>query len=79
MFEPAVLAVQYMVGKLPKRLTGIRVFFRDGTSTVFSGPDLAAALAVVKIAFPPRPGRIQIRFQITRYRAIEDSSKLLSF
>lgn len=54
MFEPAdVLAVQYRISESPKRLTGIRVFFRDGTSKVFHGAELAAALAVVKIAFPP--------------------------
>ena len=57
LFEPAdVLAVQYRISESPKRLTGIRVFFRDGTSKVFHGAELAAALAVVKIAFPPTPG-----------------------
>jgi hypothetical protein len=33
-----------------------QVFFRDGTSKVFHGAELAAALAVVKTAFPPKPG-----------------------
>jgi hypothetical protein len=56
MFEPSdVLAVQYMISKSPKRLMGMKVFFTDGTSKVFKGPELAAALAIVKIAFPPRP------------------------
>ena len=57
MFEPNdVLAVQYIIQESPKRLTGIRVFLKDGTSRVYRGADLAAALAVVKIAFPPKPG-----------------------
>jgi hypothetical protein len=57
MFEPTdVLAVHYMIQECPKRLTGIRVYFTDGTSKMFKGPELAAALAIVKIAFPPRPG-----------------------
>ena len=57
MFEPGdVLAVQYKVAQSPKRLTGIRVFFKDGTSKAFHGAELAAALAIVKIAFPPKPG-----------------------
>ena len=57
MFEPAdVLAVHYMIEKAPRRLTGIKVFFKDGTSKAFHGAELAAALAVVKIAFPPKPG-----------------------
>ncbi len=38
MFEPgAILAVHYMISEAPKRLTGIRVFFQDGTSKVFKG------------------------------------------
>jgi hypothetical protein len=54
MFEPKdVLAV---ISETPKRLTGNRVFFQDGTSKVFKGSELAAALAVVKIAFPPKSG-----------------------
>jgi hypothetical protein len=57
MFEPKdVLAVHYRISESPKRLTGIRVFFNDGTSKVFRGAELAAALAIVKIAFPPKPG-----------------------
>ena len=57
MFEPGdVLAVQYKIVQSPKRLTGIRVFFKDGTSRAFHGAELAAALEVVKIAFPPKPG-----------------------
>jgi hypothetical protein len=57
MFEPAdVLAVHYMISKTPKRLTGIKVFFKDGTSKAFRGAELGAALSVVKIAFPPKPG-----------------------
>jgi hypothetical protein len=32
------------------------VFFKDGTSKVFRGAELAAALETVKIAFPPKPG-----------------------
>jgi hypothetical protein len=57
MFEPSdVLAVHYMIEESPKRLKGIRVFFKDGTSKAFRGSELAAALAIVKIAFPPRPG-----------------------
>ena len=56
MFESGVLAVHYMIAQSPKRLTGIRVYFKDGTSKVFHGADLAAALAVVKVAFPPQPG-----------------------
>jgi len=64
MFEPAdVLAVQYRISESPKRLTGIKVFFRDGTSKVFHGAELAAALAVVKIAFPPKPGSQSISDQ----------------
>ena len=56
MFEPKdVLAVHYMISESPKRLTGIRVCFKDGTSKAFHGAELAAALAVVEIAFPPRP------------------------
>ena len=58
MFEPKdVLAVHYMIAQSPKRLTGIKVFFRDGTSKVFLRAELAAALAIVKIAFRvSRPG-----------------------
>ena len=57
MFEPKdVLAVHYMIAGTPKQLTGIRVYFQDGTSKAFKGTQLAAALAIVKIAFPPRPG-----------------------
>jgi hypothetical protein len=57
MFEPGhVLAVQYLVAESPKRLTGIRVFFKDGTSKTYHGPQLATALAIVKIAFPPKLG-----------------------
>ena len=57
MFEPKdLLAVQYMITEAPKRLTGIRVFFKDGASKVCKGPELAAALAIVKVAFPPQPG-----------------------
>ena len=57
MFEPGdVLAVQYKIVESPKRLTGIRVFFKDGTSKAFHGAELAATLAIVKIAFPPKPG-----------------------
>ena len=57
LFKPVdVLAVHYRISESPKRLTGIRVFFRDGTSKVFPGAELAAALAVVKVAFPPKPG-----------------------
>lgn len=64
MFEPAdVLAVHSMIEMAPKRLTGIRVFFKDGTSKAFHEADLAAALAVVKIAFPPRPGSTWISDQ----------------
>jgi hypothetical protein len=57
MFEPGdVLAVHYLIAKSPKRLMGIRVFFKDGTSKAFHGKELADALAIVKIVFPPRPG-----------------------
>jgi hypothetical protein len=65
MFQPKdVLAVHYMIEKAPpKRLTGIRVFFNDGTSKVFKGPELAAALAIVKIVFPPKPGSTWISDQ----------------
>jgi len=64
MFEPAdVLAVQYMISEAPKRLIGIRVFFKDGTSKVFKGTELDAALAIVKVAFPPRPGSTWISDQ----------------
>ncbi len=57
MFEPGdVLAVHYMIEKAPRRLIGVRVFFKDGTSKVYRGPELAAATAVVKIAFPPKWG-----------------------
>jgi len=57
MFEPAdVLAVRYVIDQEPKRLTAIRVFFKDGTAKTFHGSDLAAALGIVKIAFPPKPG-----------------------
>ena len=57
MFEPKdVRAVHYLIEKSPKRLTGIRVFFKDGTAKIFSGAELAAAVAIVKIAFPPKPG-----------------------
>jgi len=61
LFNPGdVLAVRYVIDEEPKRLTGIRVFFRDGTSKAFHGADLAAALTVVKIAFPPQPGSKRI-------------------
>ena len=64
MFEPNdVLAVHYMISESPKRLTGIKVFFKDGTSKAYHGKDLAAALAIVKIAFPPRPGSQRISDQ----------------
>ena len=57
MFEPSeVLAVHYIIAESPRMLTGIRVFFKDGTSKVFKGADLAAALAKVKVVFPPKPG-----------------------
>ena len=57
LFKPVdVLAVQYRISDSPKRLTGIRVFLKDGTSKAFHGAELAAALEVVKIAFPPTPG-----------------------
>jgi len=51
-----VLAAHYLIEDSPKRLTGIRVFFKDGTSKVFSGAELAAALPIVKTTFPPKPG-----------------------
>ncbi len=64
MFEPTqVLAVQYVISEAPKRLNGVRVFFKDGTSKVFKEPDLAAALAIVKIAFPPKPSSTWISDQ----------------
>ena len=64
MFEPKdVLAVQYMITKAPKRLKGIRVFFKDGTSKAYRGKDLAAAPAIVKIAFRPAPGSTWISDQ----------------
>jgi len=64
MFEPSdVLAVHYMISESPKRLTGIKVFFKDGTSKAFHGANLAAALAIVKIAFPPKPGSTWISDQ----------------
>jgi len=57
MFEPSdVLAVQYIISGDPKRLTAIRVFFKDGTSKAYQGAQLAEALALVKIAFPPKAG-----------------------
>jgi hypothetical protein len=57
MFEPSdVLAVHYIISEGLRRLTGIRVFFKDVTSKAYHGTQLAAALAIVKIAFPPKPG-----------------------
>jgi hypothetical protein len=57
MFEPKdVVAVHYIISENPKRLTGIRVFFKDGTSKAYHGAEVPAAPAIVKTAFPPRPG-----------------------
>jgi hypothetical protein len=38
----------------PEQLTSLRVFFKDGTARVYDGSELADALAIVKLAFPPR-------------------------
>ena len=57
MFDPKnVLAVHYVLTGRPKLLTALRVFFKNGTSRVYEGEALPDALAIVKIAFPTRPG-----------------------
>lgn len=57
MFDPSdVLAVHYIFTGKPEQLTALRVFFKDGTAKVYEGTELPDALAIVKIAFPPRPG-----------------------
>ncbi len=45
-----------MTEKARKRLTGTRVFFKDRTSKKYQGPELAAALAIVKVPFAANPG-----------------------
>ena len=58
MFDPnEVLAVHYIFTGKPEALTALRVFFKDGTARVYDGSELTDALAIVKIAFPPRPGK----------------------
>lgn len=58
MFDPnEVLAAHYIFTGKPKQLTALRVFFKDGTARVYDGSELTDALAIVKIAFPPRPGQ----------------------
>jgi hypothetical protein len=58
MFDPkSVLAVHYIFTGKPEQLTGLRVFFKDGTARVYEGEALPDAQAIVKIAFPPRPSR----------------------
>jgi hypothetical protein len=52
----AVLAVHYIFTGNPEQLTSLRVFFKDGTARVYDGSELADALAIVKLAFPPQPG-----------------------
>ena len=57
MFDPNdVRAAHYIFTGKPEALTALRVFFKDGTARVYEGSELPDALAIVKIAFPPRPG-----------------------
>ena len=57
MFDPnVVLAVHYIFTGRPEQLTALRIFFKDGTARVYDGSELTDALAIVKVAFPPRPG-----------------------
>ena len=58
MFDPDdVLAVHYVFTGKPEQLTGLRVFFKDGTARVYDGSTLPDALAIVRIVFPHRPGQ----------------------
>ena len=58
MFDPNdILAAHYVFAGKPEQLTALRVFFKDGTARVYEGSALTDALAIVKTAFPPRPGK----------------------
>jgi hypothetical protein len=58
-----IKAVQYLDTVTPGKLSGVKLFLKDGTVHLFENEDLPLALAIAKERFPTKEGSTRMSDQ----------------